>query len=62
MNLVDLQGTPWVLNLDYVYLVRIDRPGGTLNTAYTLSNTMSQQDLYRRADVRNYLMGAPRDV
>jgi hypothetical protein len=61
MALLDLQGTPWALTLyvDYVYLIPIDRPGDTLNTSYTLSNPMSQQGLYRRADVCNYLMGVP---
>jgi hypothetical protein len=63
MTLVDLHGSPWCLTLyvDYVFFEQIDRPGDVLDTAYTRDNPLAQQGLYRRSDVRDYLMGVPMD-
>jgi hypothetical protein len=63
MTLLDLNGSPWSLTLyvDYVFFEQVDRPGDVLNTAYTRDNPLAQQGLYRRSDVREYLMGIPMD-
>jgi hypothetical protein len=63
MSILNLNGSPWSLTLyvDFVFFEQIDRPGDVLNTAYTLNNPLAQQGLYRRSDVREYLMGVPMD-
>jgi hypothetical protein len=60
---LDLNGSPWTLTLyiDFVFFQQIDRPGDVLNTAYTRDNPLAQQPLYRRSDIRKYLMGVPMD-
>jgi hypothetical protein len=63
MELINLNGSPWCLTLyvDYVFFEPRDRPGDILSTAYTSDNPLAQQQLYRRSDVRDYLMGVPMD-
>jgi hypothetical protein len=40
---------------------RPDHVEDNASTAYTADNPLAQQQLYRRSDVRDYLMGVPMD-
>jgi hypothetical protein len=61
MTILNLHGNPLCLYVDYVFFEQVDRPGDVLNTAYTRDNPLAQQGLYRRSDIREYLMGIPVD-
>jgi hypothetical protein len=52
MTNLNLKESTWFLTLCVLW-----RPGDMLNNAYTSSDPLAQLALYRRSDVREYLMG-----